>query len=124
MRTLSLLLIFLLATHLMPNAFAADTIQSQIAAIPAGMAIEVHLKNKQKMRGDLGPIDSAGFTLIDSHAGNQQIAFADVATVKRFTAKSHLRRNILIISAVGVAVLGITLGIMLRCGPFGCGSKI
>jgi hypothetical protein len=105
-----------------PDAFAADTIQSQVTAIPAGMRTEVRLNNKQKMRGALGPIDNAGFTLVDSHTGDRQIAFTDVASVKRFNAKSHLRRNILIATVIGVAAVGITAGVLLRGGPFGCGS--
>jgi hypothetical protein len=57
MRALSLPLILLLAMHWMPSAFAADTVQTQVAAI-------------------------------------------------------------------GAAALGITVGVMLRCRPLGCGSKL
>lgn len=75
------------------------------------------------MRGTRGPVSSSGFTLVDARRAEHQIAFDDVASVKRISAKSHTVRNILMVTGIGVAALGITAGILLRCGPFGCGKK-
>jgi hypothetical protein len=119
-KTISLVLTLLLAMYLVPAAFGQDTVARRIAAIPAGAQIELHLKNQQSIRGGRGPVSDADFTLLDAR-GQHQIAFDDVASVKQI--KSHLTRNILIVVGIGVAALGITLGIILRCGPFGCGNN-
>jgi len=119
---LSLALITLMAVHLEPAALGADSVASQIAAMPAGTRIEVRLKNKQKMRGATGPVSSSGFALVDARQGERQIAFDDVASVQKISGKSHLKRNVLIGVVVGVAALGITAAVILRCGPFGCGK--
>jgi hypothetical protein len=91
--------------------------------MPTRAKIEFLLKNKQTMRGTRGPVSNSGFTLVDARKGEHQIAFDDVATVKQITTKSHTTRNILIVTGIGVAVVGITLGVMFRCGAFGCGKK-
>ena len=111
-----------MAVHLEPAALGADSVASQIAAMPAGTRIEVRLKNKQKMRGATGPVSSSGFALVDARQGERQIAFDDVASVQKISGKSHLKRNVLIGVVVGVAALGITAAVILRCGPFGCGK--
>jgi hypothetical protein len=117
----SLALTVLMMTHLQPAAYCEDSVASRISAMPAGTHLEVRLKNQQKMRGTRGPVSDSGFTLVETGAVEHQIAFDNVATVKQL--KSHLTRNILIGVGIGVAALGITLGILLRCGPFGCGSN-
>ena len=63
-------------------------------------------------------MSTSGFTLVD--AGEHQIAFDDVASVKQLTKKSHVTRNVLIGLGIGVAAVGITAGIIFRCGSFGC----
>jgi hypothetical protein len=105
-----------------PAASGVDDAAAQITAMPAGAKMELHLKNNQTQRGVKGPVSNVGFTLVDAHKGKHQIAFDDVASVKQL--KSHTTRNILIGVGIGVAALGITAGILLRCGPFGCGNKI
>lgn len=122
-KTISLALTLLIVTDLLPAAFGADSVASRITAMPTGTTIEIRLKNKRKMRGTRGPVSNSGFTLVDARNGEQQIAFDDVVALKQFTKKSHLTRNILIGVGIGVAALGITIGILLRCGPLGCGSK-
>jgi hypothetical protein len=72
------------------------------------------------MRGTRGPVSNSGFTLVDARTGEHQIAFDDVASVRQLTKKSHLTRNILIGVGIGVAAVGITAGILFRCGSFGC----
>jgi hypothetical protein len=107
--------------HLIPAAAGEDSVANQITAMPTGARIEILLKNKQTMRGTRGPVSNAGFMLVDAQKAEHQIAFGDVASVKQI--KSHTTRNILIVTGIGVAALGITVGILLRCGPFGCGKK-
>lgn len=109
--------------HLVPAAIGEGSVAGQITAIPPGAQIELHLKNKEKLRGAKGPVSAAGFTLVDAHTGDRQIAFDDVASVKQLTTKSHTTRNILIGVGIGVAALGITAAVLLRCGPFGCGKR-
>ena len=121
--TISLALTLLMVMYLVPAAAGEDSVASQITAIPTGARIELLLKNKQTMRGTRGPVSNSGFTLVDAHKAEQQISFDDVASVKQITTKSHTTRNILIVTGIGVAALGITVGILLRCGPFGCGKK-
>ncbi|HLX43321.1 MAG TPA: hypothetical protein VKR43_07795 [Bryobacteraceae bacterium] len=104
---------------LVPAAYGQESIANKIAAIPEGAKIELHMKNSQTMRGGRGPVANAAFTLVDARKGDHQIAFDDVASVKQL--KSHTTRNILIVVAIGVAAIGITIGILLRCGPLGCG---
>jgi len=112
-----------MAMHLVPAAFGEDSVASRITAMPTGAKIELRLKNEQKLRGARGPVSSTGFTLVDAHAGERQIAFDDVASVKQLSMKkSHTTRNILIGVGIGVAALGITAAVLLRCGPFGCGK--
>ena len=119
--TISLALTLLMVMHLVPAAAGEDSVASQITAMPTGAKIEILLKNKQTVRGRTGPVSGSGFTLVDSRKVQHQIAFDDVVSVKQI--KSHATRNILIVTGVGVAALGITAGILLRCGPLGCGKK-
>lgn len=119
-KTISLALTLLTVTQLLPAAFGAESVASQITAMPTGANIEIRLKNKQEMRGTRGPVSTSGFTVIDARTGEHQIAFDDVASVKQLTKKSHLTRNILIGVGIGVAAVGITAGIIFRCGSYGC----
>jgi hypothetical protein len=104
-----------------PDTAAMTT---QITAMALGANIEIRLKNKQKMRGARGAVSNTGFLLVDSHSAEQQVAFDDVASVKQFSGKSHTTRNILIGAGIAVAAIGITMGILLRCGGLGCNSKL
>jgi len=58
--------------------------------------------------------------ITDVGAKEHQIAFDDVVSVRQLTKKSHVTRNILISVGIGVAAVGITAGILFRCGSFGC----
>jgi hypothetical protein len=112
----------IIAMHLVPTAFGADAVASQIARLPPGTRIEVRLKDKQKMRGAIGPASATGFTLVDASKSEHQIAFDDVASLRQVSAKSHTKRNVLIGVAIGVAALGMSAGLIARCAPFGCGT--
>ena len=85
----------------------AASVTTQIVDMPVGANIELRLKNKQKVRGARGVVSATSFTLVDSHAGEKQIAFDDVASVKLFTQKSHTTRNILIGVGITLGILGI-----------------
>ena len=119
-KTISLTLMLLMVTHLLPAVFGAESVASRITAMPTGTNVELRLKNKQTMRGTKGPVSNSGFTLVDARTGEHQIAFDDVDSVKQLTKESHLTRNILIGVGIGVAAVGITAGILFRCGSFGC----
>ncbi len=83
------------------------SVTTQIVGMPVGTNIELRLKNKQIVRGARGAVSTTTFTLVDSHAGEKQIAFDDVASVKLFTPKSHTTRNILIGVGITLLILGI-----------------
>jgi hypothetical protein len=121
---LSLALCLMMALHLVPTAFGADSVASQIiTALPMGTRIELRLKNKGKLRGATGPVSDKEFKLIDANRAEHNIFFDDVTSVRPISTKSHTRRNVLIGVAIGVAALGISAGLILRCAPFGCGNR-
>ena len=111
-QALSLVLVFLMMTHLSPMVFGEDNVSSQIAAMPAGTNIEVRLKNKERMRGTRGEVSSLGFTLADPSAGDHQLAFDDVRSVKQLTKKSHSTRNAWIGLGIGVGVVVVMVGVI------------
>jgi hypothetical protein len=117
-QTIALILTLIIA---LPLASGQQSVASQITAIPTGARMEVRLNNRDLMRGTRGPSSTTGFTLVDARNGQRQIAFDDVASVKQL--KSHTTRNILIVAGIGVAALAITVALILRCGPLGCGHK-
>jgi hypothetical protein len=123
-QAISLGLALMLTGHLIPNAWGEDTMVGAINATPVGTKIEIRLKDKEKLRGERGVVSDAGFTLVDAHQGDRQSAFDDVASFKRITGQSHTVRNVAIIAGIGVAALGITAAILLRCGPLGCRSRL
>jgi hypothetical protein len=109
-----------LALVMMTSVFGDEKVASQITAMPAGTKIELRLSNKQTVRGARGQLSNTGFTFIDTRTGERQMSFDEVVSVKRL--KSHTIRNVLIVVGLGVAALGITVGVILRCGPLGCGK--
>jgi hypothetical protein len=111
-QTLSLALMLLLVTYLGPAAFGADDVRSQVAGIPTGTHIEVRLKNKQTLRGARGEVSDSAFTLVDQRAGNRQIAFDEVTSVKQLAYKSHTLRNVLIGVVIGAAVIVIVVAVL------------
>jgi hypothetical protein len=121
-KALSIALTLITSMQLIPVTFGADSVAAQIASMPPGTRIELHLKNKQKLRGVNGPVSGAGFTLVDASKAEHQVAFDDVVSFREIGAKSHTRRNVLIGVVIGVAALGITAGLIARCAPFGCGN--
>jgi len=108
-------------TQMGPAAFGEENVTSKITGMPLGTNVEVHMKNKEKVRGSRGAVSSSGFMLVSASAVERQIAFDDVSSVKQFSGKSHTTRNILIGVGIGVAAVVATVGIIYaRCGPFGC----
>jgi len=116
----SLLLTFGMVARLSSATPDTTVLTSQIVAMPLGTNIEVRLKTRQRLRGARGAVTGSGFTLVRPHAAEQQIAFDDIASVRLYSFKSHTTRNILIGVGIAAAALGITIAILLRCGPLGC----
>lgn len=104
---LSLVLVLGILTKSAAAGPDTASVTTQITAMPLGSNIERRLKNKQKMRGARGALSNSGFAPVDAHAGEKQIAFDDVASVKLFRLKSHTTRNILIGVGITLVVLGI-----------------
>jgi hypothetical protein len=120
---LSFVLALLGATLLVPTAFSAESVASQIVALPLGTRVELHLKNKQKMRGTTGAVSDTGFKLVGGSAGGQQIAFDDVASVQPITStKWNATKIVLIGVGVAAVVTGIVIAVALhdwKTHPFG-----
>jgi len=115
-KTISLVLAALIAMQCVPGAAGQESVASQITAVPAGTKIELVLKNKQTLRGRKGSISASGFTLVDSHKADHQIAFDDVASAKQI--KPHTTRNVLILVGITVAALGIAFAVfVIRAKP-------
>ena len=121
-KIICLTLTLLMALPLIPTASAANGVASQITAMPLGTKIELRLKDKQKLSGTTGALSGTGFAFIDASTGERQIAFDDVASVKRIGAKSHTARNVLIIAGIGVAIAAIVIVVHAKECPLGCGS--
>jgi hypothetical protein len=115
-QAVSMSLTFLMLARLAQADTASVT--TQITAMSLGTNIELRLKNNEKLHGARGAVSGTGFNLVIP-AGDRQIAFDDVASVKLFIHKSHTTRNILIGVGIGLGAVAIWLGIKLRSGPFG-----
>jgi hypothetical protein len=122
-RILSLALTLLTVTQLVPSAFGAESVASLITALPLGTRVELRLKNKQKMRGATGAVSGTGFALMDAGAMERQIAFDDVASVKRIASKkSNATKIVLIGVGIAAVVTGIVIAVALhdwKTHPFG-----
>jgi hypothetical protein len=122
-KIICLILTLMMTLQLVPMASGANGVASEIAAKPPGTRIELRLKGKQKMLGITGAVSGSGFAFIDANSGEHQIAFDDVASVKRVGGKSHTTRNVLIVVGIGVAAIAIAVGIYAKkCAPLGCNS--
>lgn len=105
----------LMMMQLVPAVSGAEAVASQITAMPQGTKIEVHLKNKQIFSGTRGPVSETGFTLVDSRAGEHELTFVDVVSVKRINTQSHVKRNVLIGVGIGaVVVVGVIAAVVLQ----------
>lgn len=102
-----------MVTQLGPAVFGADSVRSQIVKMPTGANIEVYLKDQQMLRGMRGDVTDSGFTLESLSAGDRQIAFDDINSVKRIKRKTHSTRNVLII--LGVVVVGAVGVLAIDC---------
>ncbi len=116
---LSLVLVSLLVCQFRPAAFGAETVASQITGMPTGTKIEVLLTNKQKLRGARGDVSASGFTLLNPGAGDRQIAFSDMTSVK-VIHKSHTTRDVLIVVGIGIVVVAAVLAVHSKNCPLGC----
>jgi hypothetical protein len=90
------------------------TIQERILEVPPGTMIEVHLTNKQKVRGRLTEVTNEGFSLQTAQGNKvqtQKIAFTDVKSLKKVegnTVGKGIGRGVV----YGLAGLGVLLVIM------------
>ncbi len=116
-------LTLIMALQMARPAYGASSVASQITAMPPGTRIELRLKDKQKMSGTTGALSETSFAFIDTAAGEHQIAFDDVASVKRVGGKSHTTRNVLIIAGIGVAVTAIVIIVHAKECPLGCNAR-
>ena len=56
----------------------------------------------------------SGFTLLNPGAGDRQINFDEVTSVKQLDKKSHTTRNVLIVAGVAVAVFALVVLVRVR----------
>jgi len=117
--TLSVFLALLMVARLAPAAPDTASIATQITSIPLGAQIELRLTNKQKLRGTRGALTNTGFAFAEAHSGERQIAFADVASVKQTTTKSHTARNVLIGVGIGLAAAVIVVAVLVNHAKYG-----
>ena len=116
-QVLSVGLVLLMAPSFIPAAFGANDVTNQITGMREGISIELHLKNKKILRGTRGELSASGFTLVDPSAGNSQIAFDEVASVRQITKKSHTTRNVLIGVGIAVVVVAVVVAIGIKSNP-------
>ena len=118
----AVIMLLLVAVTSTQPVLAGEGAEGQVGAIPNGARMELRLKDKQKLRGFKGTASASGFKFVDQQGGEREVAYADVVSAKAI-GKSHLTRNVVIIVAVGVAILAAVVGIeYARCGPLGCGK--
>jgi hypothetical protein len=118
-QAVSLALALLMVGHLGPAAFGAVDVRNQVTGMPTGTNIEVRLKNKQTLRGARGEVSESGFTLVDQRAGNRQIAFDEVTSVKQLVKKSHTMRNVLIVVGIAVVIVAVVVVVKVKQHPLG-----
>jgi hypothetical protein len=112
-QALSLALVLLMVTRLGPTAFGADNVTNRITGMATGTNIEVRFKDKHILRGAGGEVAGSGFTLLNRGAGDRQINFDEVTSVKQLDKKSHTR-NVLIVAGVAVAVFALVVLVRVR----------
>ena len=115
-RMLSLVLAAAMLAHVASGAPETDSVRMQITGMALGTKIELRLKNKEKLQGARGPVTESGFTLVDAHNGERQIAFDEVVSIKPVT--SHIKRNVLIVVAIGVTAVVAAFIALIRSGYY------
>lgn len=115
-RMLSLVLAAAMLARVAWGAPETDSVRMQITDMSLGTKIELRLKNKEKLQGTRGPVTESGFTFVDSHKGERQIAFDEVVSIKQVT--SHIKRNVLIVVAIGVTAVVAAVIALIRSGYY------
>jgi len=119
-QALSLTLTLAILTRFAVAGPDTASIAAQVVGMPLGTHVELRLKNKERIRGARGAVSDAGFALVDAHAAERQIAFADIVSVKQLSAQSHVRRNILIGAGIVVAAaVVVVIAYALALGKLG-----
>jgi len=90
------------------------TVQERVVEIPPGTMVEVRLMDKHRVRGRLGEVTSAGFSLQTAQGNKietQKIAFTEVKSLKKVegeTTGKGIGRGVV----YGLAGLGVLLVII------------
>ena len=116
--TASLLTYALAGALLAGPAHAQSTVSAQIANFPLGANIQVRLKTNEKLRGTRGADSPTGFALLHAKAGERQLTFDEVESVK-LVGKSHTTRNVLIGVTIGVVAVAIVIAVGISKGLSG-----
>src|ERR1700722_10313005 len=105
-QVLSVVLTWLMVMQAGPAVYGAEGVEGKIRGMPMGTHVELRLKNHEKVFGTTGAVAESSFIVVDVKAGERQIAFNDVESVKEVrNHKSHVVRNVLIVAVIAVAVV-------------------
>ena len=111
------LMALLLTAALTLPATAASPIEKQAAKIPVGMPVEVKLKNKQPLRGQMGEVFPGGFVVTlwgDRRPEPRRIMFDDAESVKQL-GRASVRSHVLFFAwLAGLVAVGGAVGKAVR----------
>jgi hypothetical protein len=103
---------------------AGGSVKESIAALRPKAKVELRLADGSDLRGRILSHAEADFVLKqDGGAGQKTLAYDRVRSVSALKANHSKTKWIVIGVVAAVAVVGIVIGVQLRCGPFGCGKK-
>jgi hypothetical protein len=95
-------------------AEATTTMKERLLAVPPGTMIEVRLRNKQKIRGRLGEINSEEFNLTSMQGERivkQKIAFTELKSFKK--VEGGKGGHILLYMLAGIGAFVVILAIII-----------
>jgi len=88
------------------------TIQEKVVEIPVGSVVEVRLKTKEKIRGQLGTTTPEGFSVKSAKGGTveeRKIAFSDVKSIKMVEKGMSTAAKITLGALAGTGVVFLVL---------------
>jgi len=88
------------------------TIQEKVVEIPVGSVVEVRLKTKEKIRGQLGITTSEGFSVKAAKGGTveeRKIAFGDVKSIKMVEKGMSTGVKITLVALAGAGAVFLVL---------------
>lgn len=98
------------------------TIQEKVVEIPVGSVVEVRLKTKEKIRGQLGATTSEGFSVKSAKGGTveeRKIAFGDVKSIKMVEKGMSTTAKITLGALAGVGAVFLILLAVFAAGGGG-----